>query len=111
MEKIHLAANPETLSDNNIIDFHRSDLQQMNANYCINIKADTFRRSYVETEMVFRLFLWILSFVVLVIAQKSYIELFEDVNYDGEKYVINESEEDILEFDNKASSFKVFQTS
>ena len=57
----------------------------------------------VERE-VFCLFL---SFIFAVVAQESYLEIYEHPNYGGQKYVLHESTDFLGEFNDKASSFKV----
>ena len=57
--------------------------------------------------MVFRAFCWFLTFTVPAIAEESYIELYDGANFGGDKYVLNEGDEELLEFNDKASSFKV----
>ena len=52
-------------------------------------------------------FCWILAFVIQVMAEESYLELYDEVNYGGEKYVVRETDNDLNPFSDKASSFKV----
>ena len=37
-------------------------------------------------------FCWILGFILQVIAEESYLELYDEVNYGGEKYVLHETD-------------------
>ena len=52
-------------------------------------------------------FYWIIICVAEVIAEESYIEIYEASYFSGEKYVLFESNEFLDEFNDKASSFKV----
>ena len=50
---------------------------------------------------------WVFN-VVLVIADQSYIELYEEANFGGKQYVLYESDDDLSgAFNDRASSFKV----
>lgn len=52
-------------------------------------------------------FYWIIICVAEVIAEESYIEIYEASYFSGQKYVLFESKEFLDEFNDKASSFKV----
>ena len=50
---------------------------------------------------------WVLN-VILVTADQSYIELYEEANFGGKKYVLYESDDNLSgAFNDRASSFKV----
>ena len=50
---------------------------------------------------------YVLNFVVLVIAEQSYIELYDEPNFGGDKYVLHGSDDYLSAFNDRASSFKV----
>ena len=50
---------------------------------------------------------WILNFV-LVMAEQSYIELYDETNFEGNRYVLYESADNLAgAFNDRGSSFKV----
>ena len=66
----------------------------------------------LHTIMALKEFCWFLNVIVLIMAKESYIELYDGVNYSGDKYVLNETTDDLGVtfngvFNDKTSSFKV----
>ena len=62
----------------------------------------------LHTNMALKAFCWFLNFIVPIMAEESYIELYDGVNFGGDKYILNESTDDLAGvFNDKASSFRV----